>query len=144
MLRHRTTAFVCVCLVAVSSACDRAGRTPEPASAPVAADGRVRELAGAYLEGYFQRNPDQVTLYGVPGRHHDALPDNSLDALRGWQAKEDGWLAQARAIDPAPIEPSPLRGPYAIVREAREASIGARVCRNELWTVSQMVNAWQV
>ncbi len=97
-----------------------------------------------YLEGYFQRNPDQVTLYGVPGRRHDALPDNSLDALRAWQAKEDAWLAQAKQIDPAAIEAPPLRGTYAIVREALEASIGVRVCRGELWTVSQFVNGWQV
>jgi uncharacterized protein (DUF885 family) len=85
-----------------------------------------------------------VTLFGVPGRRHDALPDNSLDALRTWQTKEDGWLAQARQIDPATIEAPPLRGTYAIVREALEASIGVRVCRGELWTVSQFVNGWQV
>jgi uncharacterized protein (DUF885 family) len=85
-----------------------------------------------------------VTLYGVPGRHHDALPDNSFDALRAWQAREDAWLAQAKEIDPAAIEAPPLRGTYAIVREALEASVGARVCRFELWTVSQFVNGWQV
>src|SRR5580765_7415240 len=119
MLRHRASAFVCVCLVAAAG-CDRGAKAPP--SAPVAerADVRVRALADAYLEGYFQRNPDQVTLFGVPGRHHDALPDNSLEALKGWQAKEDGWLAQARAIDPSTIEAAPLRGTYAIVREALE------------------------
>jgi len=85
-----------------------------------------------------------VTLYGVPGRHHDALPDNAFDALRAWQAKEDAWLVQARQIDPAAIEAPALRGTYAIVREALEASIGVRVCRGELWTVSQFVNGWQV
>jgi uncharacterized protein (DUF885 family) len=144
MLRHRATAFVCVCLVAASAACNRGEHAPAPAPAPERADSRVRALADAYLEGYFQRNPDQVTLFGVPGRHHDALPDNSLEALKTWQAKEDGWLALAGQIDPAAIEAPPLRATYAIVREALEGSIGARVCRYELWTVSQMVNAWQV
>ena len=144
MLGHRTTAFVCVCLVAVSAACNRGEKAPAPAPAPERADARVRELADAYLEGFFQRNPDQVTLFGVPGRHQDALPDNSFDALRAWQAKEDRWLAQATQIDPAAVEAPPLRGTYAIVREALDASIGARVCRSELWTVSQFVNGWQV
>ena len=144
MLGHRTTAFVCVCLVAVSAACNRGEKAPAPAPAPERADARVRELADAYLEGFFQRNPDQVTLFGVPGRHQDALPDNSFDALRAWQAKEDRWLAQATKIDPAAVEAPPLRGTYAIVREALDASIGARVCRSELWTVSQFVNGWQV
>ncbi len=144
MLRHRATAFVCVCLVATSAACNRGAKAPPPAPAPERADARVRALADAYLEGYFQRNPDQVTLYGVPGRRHDALPDNSVGALEAWQTKEDGWLAQARQIDPATIEAAPLRGTYAIVREALESSIGLRVCRNEWWTVSQFVNGWQV
>src|SRR5512140_274798 len=144
MLRHRTTAFVCVCLMALSAGCNRGAPAPAAAPAPEKADVRVRELADAYLEGFFQRNPDQVTLYGVPGRRHDALPDNALDALRTWQAKEDAWLAQARQIDPAAVETPPLRATYAIVREALEASIAARVCRGELWTVSQFVNGWQV
>ena len=86
MLRHRTTAFVFVCLVAVSAGCDRGAKPPAPAPAPERVDTRIRALADAYLEGYFQRNPDQVTLFGVAGRHHDALPDNSLDALKAWQA----------------------------------------------------------
>jgi uncharacterized protein (DUF885 family) len=148
MLRPRTTAFVCVCLAVVSAACGEGGKGPAPASrpapAPERADARVRALADAYLDGFFERNPDQVTLFGVPGRHHDALPDNGFDALRAWQAKEDGWVAQAKRIDPTAIETPALRGTYAIVREALEASIGARVCRSELWTVSQFVNGWQV
>ena len=142
MLGYRTTAFVCACLIAATGACERGAKPPAPA--PARADARVRELADAYLEGFFQRNPDQVTLFGVPGRRHDALPDNAFDALRAWRAKEDGWLAQAKQIDPATIEAPPLRGTYAIVREALESSIAVRVCRYELWTVSQFVNGWQV
>jgi uncharacterized protein (DUF885 family) len=135
--------FVGVCLMA-SVAC---GRRPEqnaaaPAGQPVAA--QVRALADAYLDGYFDRNPDAVTVYGVPGRHHDKLPDNSLDALKAWQAREDAWLRQARQIDPAAIADPPLRATYAIVREALEAAAAARVCRTELWSVSQFVNGWQV
>jgi uncharacterized protein (DUF885 family) len=130
--------------MAVSAACKQGTSSPAPASAPQPADGRVRALADVYLEGFFERNPDQVTLFGVPGRRHDALPDNSLDALRAWQVKEDGWLDQAKRIDPAAITSSPLRGTYAIVREALESSAAARVCRLELWSVSQFVNGWQV
>jgi len=143
MLRHRLTPFVCACLLAATAACERAAKSPAPATAPERADARVRELADAYLEGFFERNPDQVTLYGVPGRHHDALPDNALDALKAWQAREDAWLAQAKQIAPAAIAAAPLRGTYAIVREALEGSVGKRVCRDELWNVSQMTG-WQV
>jgi uncharacterized protein (DUF885 family) len=129
----------------VSAACS-GGSAPEPRSAPPPAQnaGPVRSLADAYLAGYFDRNPDAVTVFGVPGRHHDKLPDNRLDALKAWQAREDAWLAQARRIDPRAIDQPPLRATYAIVREALEASVAARVCRPELWGVSQFVNGWQV
>ncbi len=142
MLRHRITAFVFACLLADAAACGRAPEKPVPA--PERSDARVRALADAYLDGFFDRNPDAVTVYGIPGRHHDKLSDNSFDALKTWQAKEDGWLAQTKQIDPATITAEPLRATYAIVREALEGSIAARVCRNELWTVSQFVNGWQV
>ncbi|HEV3139000.1 MAG TPA: DUF885 family protein, partial [Vicinamibacterales bacterium] len=120
------------------------GGEPAAPARPQPPDARVRVLADVYLEGFFERNPDQVTLYGVPGRRHDKLPDNSLEALKRWQSREDAWLAEAKAIDAAAIQASPLRATYAIVREALEGSIGARVCRYELWTVSQFVNGWQV
>src|SRR5215212_7853462 len=144
MLRPRTTAFVGACLAVVLGGCDRGRPAPASSPPPEAADARVRALADAYLEGFFERNPDQVTLFGVPGRRHDSLPDNSLDALRAWQAREDGWLDQAKQIDPSAVTSSALRGTYAIVREALESSAAVRVCRLEVWTVSQFVNGWQV
>jgi uncharacterized protein (DUF885 family) len=131
-------------LFAVAIAAAACGRGPASTPKRQPSDDRVRALADTFLDGYFDRNPDQVTLYGVPGRKHDKLPDNSLDALKAWQAKEDGWLTQANAIDASAIEAEPLRATYAIVREALEASIGTRPCHYELWTVSQFVNAWQV
>ncbi len=129
--------------MAVTAACRTPGEQAKPAAAREASDARVRALADAYLAGYFDRNPDGVTLYGIPGRHHDKLPDNSLDALKAWEAKEDSWLAQIKQLDPATIDAAPLRGTYAIVREALEGSAGKRVCRDEVWNVSQMTG-WQV
>ncbi len=119
------------------------GRPVDRPQAPPVSDGRVRALADTYLAAYFDRYPDQVTVFGVPARHHDKLPDNSLEAFKAWQVKEDAWLAEAKEIDPATIAGAPLRATYAIVREALEGSIAARVCRNELWNVSQMTG-WQI
>src|SRR5882672_9901116 len=141
MLRHRTVNFVAVCLLA-GAGCSR--RAEQPAPPRPSADAQVRALADAYLDGFFERNPDVVTLYGVPGRHHDKLPDNSPGLLKAWQAKEDAWLAQAKQIDTSAIEKPSLRATYAIVREALDGSIAARVCHYELWGVSQFVNGWQV
>ncbi len=126
--------------LSLGAACGR----PEPAAPPApSADDRVTALADAYLAGYFDRNPDQATVYGVPGRTHDRLPDNSLEARDTWHALEDRWLSDATSIDPAAITSKPLSATYAIVREALEGSVGARLCRTELWNVSQMTG-WQV
>src|SRR2546422_4496503 len=143
MVRRLTPTFLCACLSTLVSACNR-GAEPAASKPHPEADARVRALADAYLQGYFERYPDAKTLYGVPGAHHDQLPDNSFEALKAWHAKEDAWLADAKQIDPGAIAAAPLRATYAITREALEGSIGARVCRYELWTVNQFVNAWQV
>jgi uncharacterized protein (DUF885 family) len=137
------TTSVSGCLIAaavfVTSGCD-GPPTRQPAAS---ADDRVKTLADAYLEGWFTRNPDQGTFYGVPGRHHDQLPDNSLTALADWQRQEDAWLQAAAAIDPIAIQSGPLKATYAIVREALEGAIGTRLCRFELWPASQMTG-WHV
>jgi uncharacterized protein (DUF885 family) len=137
MLRY--FAIVLTCAAAVSC-----GQAPQPAAKREPGDARAKTLADAYLTAWFDRNPDQGTYYGVPGRHHDRLPDNSAAALTAWQKQEDAFLAEIKQIDRDAIESEPLRATYAITREALESSVGLRVCRNELWTVSQFVNAWQV
>ena len=131
-MRRRVFLTCVATAVAIAAACS-ALVPPKPP----AADGRARELADRYLNGWLDRHPDEGTLYGVAGRHHDRLPENSLDAQKAWEAKEDVWLADAQGIEPLAIEDSSLRATYAIVREALEGSIGTRVCRTELWRVSQ-------
>ena len=121
MLGYRTTAFVCACLIAATAACERGAKSPAPAPAPERADARVRELADAYLEGFFQRNPDQVTLFGVPGRHHDALPDNALRRAPGL-AGQGGRLARAGEADRSGHH----RG-SALTRDLRHRPRGARI-----------------
>ena len=136
MLGRLTVPFLCLALFGCGHSADK--------SATPTADARVRALADVYLTGSFDRLPEQITLYGVPGRQQDKLTDNSLGAWTAWQAREDAMLAEAKQIDPAMITAPPLRATYAIVREALEGAIALRACRNELWTVSQFVNAWQV
>jgi len=133
----------CVLVVVAAAACGREQSQPVAAASHEPADGRVKALADTYLSAYFDRYPDQATYFGVPGRHHDQLPDNSLTAQKAWEAKEDAWLAEARSLSADSIESAPLRATYAITREALESSIGSRVCRNELWNVSQMTG-WQI
>jgi uncharacterized protein (DUF885 family) len=135
---------VCGILLVVGTiGCGRAAQPEAVAASREPADAKVKALADAYLAAYFDRYPDQGTYFGVPGRHHDQLPDNSLASQKAWEAREDGWLVEARSMNPGSIQAAPLRATYAITREALESSIGSRVCRSELWNVSQMTG-WQV
>src|SRR5213593_4481398 len=96
---------------------------------------RVRQLADSYLTAYFERHPDEATLDGVADGPHDRLPDDSPLALADWQAREDSWLAELRAIDPAPLGGRPEAVAYGVMRDALEGAVATRVCRHELWNV---------
>lgn len=135
------TRFVVLLSLVLIAACSTP--TGPPIAAPAPGDDGARALADAYLDGYFERNPELATYYGVRGRRHDRLSDNSLDAVKAWESKEDAWLIDAKAIDPVSIGAAPLRATHAIVGEALEGGVAARACRAELWNVSQMTG-WQV
>src|SRR5580704_19025837 len=137
MLKRLIVPLVCLAFFGCRQVAEKSS-TPSPADAP------VRALADTYLAAYFERTPELITLYGIPGHRQDKLTDNSLEAWKAWEAREDAWLAEAKQIDPAAISAPPLRATYALVREALEGPVALRACRNELWTVSQFVNAWQV
>jgi uncharacterized protein (DUF885 family) len=138
MLRHRFFGFVCLALLGAAGCGGSA-----PATVKESPAARVRALADAYLAAYFERFPEQITQYGVPGRSHSGLTDNSLAATRAWEAREDGFLADLTRIDPATIEAGPMRATYAIARQSLEGNVAKRVCRDELWNVSEMTG-WQV
>ncbi|MBI3402559.1 MAG: DUF885 domain-containing protein [Acidobacteria bacterium] len=136
----RRFVIVFLCAVALFTGACGAGAPPPPTAS---ADAQVRQLADTFLAAYFDRYPEQATIYGVPGRPHDRLTDNSVAAQKAWEAREDAWLAAIRKIDPRTIGAPPLRATYAIVRQAIEGDVAKRVCRDELWNVSQMTG-WQV
>ena len=138
MLRQFTIAFVGAALCACGGASRRV-----PASGSEAPDARVKAFADAYLDAYFDRFPETATQFGVPGRRQDKLTDNSLAAKSAWDAREDRMLGELEEIDPAALTSSSLRATYAIARQSIEGDIAKRVCRDELWPVSQMTG-WPV
>jgi uncharacterized protein (DUF885 family) len=137
MLRHRFFGFVGVASIAV------VGCGGAPAAVKESSGARVRALADAYLAAYFERFPEQITQYGVPGHSHVGLTDNSLAAARAGGAREDAFLTDLKQIDPGTIDAGPLRATYAIARQTLEGNVAKRVCRDELWNVSEMTG-WQV
>lgn len=133
---------ILVCCAGIG-ACHAERDRPPAAGAGDSADARVKALADEFVTAYFDRSPESATLFGVPGRHHDKLTDNSLVALKAWEAREDALLAQLKQVEPARISAGPLRATYAIARQAIEGDVAKRICRDELWPVSQMTG-WQV
>ena len=101
---------------------------------------RVKDLADTYLAAYFERHPDEATLDGVADGPHDRLPDDSPLALADWRAREEVWLAELSAIDPASLVGRPEAVAYAVMRNALEGAIATRVCRSELWNVGHTGN----
>jgi uncharacterized protein (DUF885 family) len=136
-----------LCGVLSTIACGGPAQTTHIPSVPPGSvqgsNARVKALADEFLAAFLERYPDQGTYNGIPAWHHDKLPDNSLAALTAWEAREDRWLTDAKAIAPASITDPPLQATYAILRETLEGAIGTRACRYELWNVSQMTG-WQV
>jgi uncharacterized protein (DUF885 family) len=113
---------------------------PRPASDPAE---RVTRLADEYVAALFARSPEAATRRGVPEADHGRVIDNSPDAIARWREREDAWLAELRAIDPAPLAGRPPWLEYGILREVLEDSVAVRACRMELWSVSTAPSGWQ-
>ena len=99
---------------------------------------RVIALADAYVAEFAKSFPEQAMFSGMTLQHHDGLTDNSLAALKRWQALEDSWSAELAKIDSAQLFGKPEWVALGFLREAVESSRQLRVCRYELWPVNQM------
>jgi len=113
-----------------------------PGSVPTGKARSIEKIADDYLAAYLERYPELGTYYSIPGARHDGVADNSLDALAAWRAREDAWLAELDRLGDTPPVGSRDWVTLGILRESLEASRDRRVCRNELWRVSQS-EGWQ-
>ncbi len=102
----------------------------------------IESLADEYLDAYLERYPEIGTAYGIPGQRHDRLTDNSPAALAVWQAKEDAWLARIRQLDGSVSPSSPDWAIHGILHETLASSVAMRICREELWGISETAG-WQ-
>ena len=111
-------------------------------SAPDAAR-RVNALADEYFAAWLETFPLSALFSGVPEAPTDRLEDNSLAATRAWQRREDRWLDELRKVPAGALRGRAELATYGILLEELEASRRARVCRAELWPVSQLFG-WQI
>jgi uncharacterized protein (DUF885 family) len=121
-------------------ACSRSDARPATHGDPTSA---VTMLADEYFAGLLERSPELATFWGLKDARHEGVIDVSPAAFDRWRAREDGWYARVAAIDPAGLDGTPVEVTHAILRESLESSRSSRVCRPELWSVSQL-SGWQV
>lgn len=120
------------------------GETATPATqpaGPTASHRAIEAIADEYLAALQEYYPEMGTYYSLPGARHDRLNDNSLEALSAWQDREDAWLRELEAIGMPGDAGSRDWVTAGILRETLEGSVGARVCRSELWQASS-ATAW--
>src|SRR5215207_552142 len=72
-------------------------------AANLAGDARVKALADEYFAAFVQTFPLAATFMGVPDAPAAVLGDNSLRAVRAWEAREDAWLARLQQVDPSSL-----------------------------------------
>jgi uncharacterized protein (DUF885 family) len=118
--------------IALLAACS-AGASAPPAPAPDSVDA----VADEFYQAFVEQRPLSAFFSGVPEAALDRYNENSLTALALWRGREDGWLARLRAIPESSLAGKPERVTYAVLRTALESAAGRRVCRDELWGVSQ-------
>jgi uncharacterized protein (DUF885 family) len=133
-----THAPTILALLALTAASCRTS-TPRPSAAAATA----RKVAQEFVDGYYHQFPEEAYEVGYPKAPMDRLGDRSETAMAAWRAREDGWLATLKKVDPAPLEGTNGAIPYAFTRDRLEASIDRRVCRSDLWNVSPTWTGWQ-
>ena len=104
---------------------------------------RVTALADELIRVGLERAPEIATYIGMPGARHEGLSDNSLAAIAEGQRIADDFRARVLAIDAAALVGRPEWVTYGFLEEQVKSDLQGRVCRGELWNVSQMTG-WQI
>ena len=104
---------------------------------------RIAALANDYWTQFLRAFPLYALFSGVPNTPDDRMGDNSLAAVKSWEAKEDRWLDQLGRVSAPALEGQPESATYGVLRETLEASRQLRVCRPELLPLNQQ-GGWQI
>ncbi len=102
----------------------------------------VTATADWFVARMLDAGPELATYYGITGRGHGGLADNSAAGFAAREAAEDSLAARLARIDDAAVGDGPERLTLGFLREAAGSARAARVCRAELWSVSQLFG-WQ-
>jgi uncharacterized protein (DUF885 family) len=141
--RNALPALVCVLLACGGSSHQAAAPAPLASAARTDAARQVDAVANDYWTSFIQTFPLAGIFLGVPESPNDRMGDNSIAAVRAFEAKEDRWLDRLHAVRAESLEGQPQDATYGVLLETLEASRQGRVCRPELSPLSQQ-QGWQL
>jgi uncharacterized protein (DUF885 family) len=147
-MRTLLTAATCGLLLAACAPTVAAppAAAPDPASPSVATgsgDAAVLAVANEMMTRMIEWSPEIATYLGLPFPVHHRIRDHSLDALAAQREHQDRWREGLAAIDGSTIAERQNRVLLGTLTHNLESSAATRVCRQELWGVSQLFG-WQV
>ena len=100
---------------------------------------QIRRLADEYVDLRLQYDPTLAAPVGLPSSSQMRLPDRTERALQNLRNHEDALLRKVESVDASGTK-DPV---YAVLRDELESRRELRVCRSELWDLSQ-TEGWQI
>ncbi len=97
----------------------------------------LRAVADGYMAAMLELNQPDAYFSNLPNDRHDRFFDNSPQGLKKFADTEDTTLKGLMALDTSKLSPT-AQIFLTTFQEKVEGKIGLRVCRQELWGVSQM------
>ncbi len=98
----------------------------------------MNEIADRVYARALERSPEIAYFAAIELDRHDGMFDNSPAALAAAQAEEDAFLAEVEAINSAELVGKPEWIARALIEQQLRANVAQRICRQELWNISQM------
>jgi uncharacterized protein (DUF885 family) len=120
-----------------------AARAQQAPSAPAPADAEVVAVANEMMQQMIAANPELATQLGLPLPVHHRITDHSPAALARRRALEDAWQRRLAAVQEEAVSVRTNRVLLGMLTHQLRSSVDGRVCRQELWSVSQLFG-WQV
>ncbi len=134
------TGFTCCCVAALCAA-GLAACTDDPTTtdAPSMDPGSIVDsVADQYYDFTLSRYPETAYFSGIDLDRHDGITDNSPAARLADEAVVDEMLERLRSVDAAVLVGTPEWITHAYLLQTLSDTVARRVCRAELWNVSQM------
>jgi len=121
-------------------ACSRPASDTTTAENPAAV---VNKIADRFYAETLEKRPEIAYLSGVELERHDGMEDNHPDARKAREDSVDEMLRQLKGIDVGQLTGTTEWITYSILLQELQSSVDQRICRWELWNVSQM-SGWHL